>query len=68
MRTEASRGRPGPTRNHTAGRTDHTEGPVVSCGVAAWNGDNSQSLCERADRALYRSKEHGRNCVTAASD
>ena len=41
---------------------------TFSCGVAAWNDDSSQALCERADRALYRSKEHGRNCVTAASD
>ncbi|MDX1818908.1 MAG: diguanylate cyclase [Marinobacter sp.] len=39
---------------------------TFSCGVAAWQGDSSQALCERADRALYSSKEHGRNCVTAA--
>ncbi|MBE0485345.1 diguanylate cyclase [Marinobacter sp.] len=39
---------------------------TFSCGVAAWDGDSSQSLCERADRALYTAKEHGRNCVTLA--
>lgn len=40
---------------------------TFSCGVAAWHGDSSQALCERADRALYASKEQGRNCVTAAA-
>lgn len=42
---------------------------TFSCGVATLRPDeSSQSLCERADRALYRSKEHGRNCVTAYND
>ncbi|WP_303291146.1 diguanylate cyclase [Marinobacter sp. SS5-14b] len=41
---------------------------TFSCGIAAWQNDNSQSLCERADRALYVSKENGRNCVTLADD
>lgn len=37
---------------------------TFSCGVASWQEESSQSLCERADRALYTSKEQGRNCVT----
>ncbi|WP_372964669.1 diguanylate cyclase [Marinobacter sp.] len=41
---------------------------TFSCGLAAWQDDSSQSLCERADRALYVSKEHGRNCVTLDED
>lgn len=42
---------------------------TFSCGVAALKpGESSQSLCERADKALYRAKEQGRNCVTAFSD
>ena len=41
---------------------------TVSIGVAAFNdGDNRVKLIERADRALYDSKERGRNCVTSAS-
>jgi diguanylate cyclase (GGDEF)-like protein len=39
---------------------------TFSCGISAWQGDSAQSLCERADRALYTSKEHGRNCVSLA--
>jgi len=39
---------------------------TFSCGIASWNDDTSQALCERADRALYSSKELGRNCVTLA--
>ncbi|MBK1886276.1 diguanylate cyclase [Marinobacter sp. DY40_1A1] len=39
---------------------------TFSCGVAAWNNDPAHTLCERADRALYVSKERGRNCVTLA--
>lgn len=36
----------------------------VSIGVANWqSGDNSASLIERADRALYRAKADGRNCI-----
>ena len=41
---------------------------TFSCGVAAWNGESAQALCERADRALYASKNQGRNCVTPADD
>ncbi len=42
---------------------------TFSCGVAILKpGETAQSLCERADKALYRAKEHGRNCVTAFSD
>ena len=41
---------------------------TFSCGLAAWQGESSQSLCERADRALYVSKAHGRNCVTLAEE
>lgn len=41
---------------------------TFSCGVASCRGETSQALCERADRALYRSKEQGRNCVTASGD
>jgi diguanylate cyclase (GGDEF)-like protein len=41
---------------------------TFSAGVAGWQGDSSQNLCERADRALYRAKGEGRNCVEAASN
>lgn len=41
---------------------------TFSCGVAAWNNNSSQTLCESADRALYISKEQGRNCVTLANN
>ncbi|AOY89838.1 diguanylate cyclase response regulator [Marinobacter salinus] len=41
---------------------------TFSCGVAAWQGDSSQALCERADRALYSSKNAGRNCVMASEE
>ncbi|WP_404365166.1 diguanylate cyclase [Marinobacter sp.] len=41
---------------------------TFSSGVATWKGDNSQVLCERADRALYVAKEKGRNCVIGAED
>ncbi|GHD43288.1 diguanylate cyclase (GGDEF) domain-containing protein [Marinobacter persicus] len=40
---------------------------TFSCGVACWQpGESSQALCERADRALYKSKGNGRNQVTIA--
>ncbi|MEQ5836055.1 diguanylate cyclase [Marinobacter sp. NFXS9] len=40
---------------------------TFSCGVAAWQGESAQSLCERADRALYDAKGLGRNTVVSAS-
>lgn len=40
---------------------------TVSIGVACCTGDeNSTSLLQRADKALYQAKEHGRNCVKVA--
>ncbi len=37
---------------------------TVSIGVAAWaRGDTSSELIDRADRAMYRAKEGGRNRV-----
>ncbi|MBZ2169136.1 diguanylate cyclase [Marinobacter sp. F4216] len=41
---------------------------TFSCGIAQWREENSQALCERADQALYASKDQGRNCVTLAED
>jgi diguanylate cyclase (GGDEF)-like protein len=39
---------------------------TISLGVAVVNpGDNSETIFERADRALYASKQNGRNRVTA---
>ena len=41
---------------------------TVSLGVAAWTpGESLESLIDRADKALYRSKREGRNRVTAGS-
>jgi len=43
-------------------------GVTVSAGVASWtHGENTASLVERADRALYFSKQTGRNRVTVAT-
>jgi diguanylate cyclase (GGDEF)-like protein/PAS domain S-box-containing protein len=40
---------------------------TVSVGAAAWvDGATSESLIDQADRALYRSKQAGRNIVTLA--
>jgi len=41
---------------------------TFSCGIADLADNNAQILCERADRALYVSKENGRNCVTLAEN
>lgn len=40
---------------------------TFSCGIASWNGENAQTLCERADRALYEAKRLGRNNVVSAT-
>ncbi|WP_166263332.1 diguanylate cyclase [Marinobacter caseinilyticus] len=40
---------------------------TFSCGIACWDGEMSPTLCERADRALYKAKAEGRNCVIAES-
>lgn len=37
---------------------------TISAGVASENGENWQELVERADKALYRAKESGRNSVS----
>ena len=41
----------------------------VSCGISQFEmGDSHESMFERADRALYKAKENGRNqCVLASS-
>ena len=41
---------------------------TVSCGVSSFNeGDSVEKVFERADQALYKAKENGRNqCVIAA--
>ena len=40
---------------------------TFSAGVAAWQGESAQAICERADRALYKAKDAGRNCVISDS-
>lgn len=38
---------------------------TISCGLASFQlGDSPQSVFDRADRALYQSKQAGRNCCT----
>lgn len=42
---------------------------TLSCGVATFpqNGDNSEDLIRAADKALYKAKADGRNCVKLAN-
>ena len=53
-------------------RSDNQErinGITLSMGVALYRtGETAESLFERADTALYRSKEKGRNCVTSETE
>ena len=41
-------------------------GVTVSVGWAAWEGESSDQLLQRADDALYAAKARGRDCVVAA--
>ncbi len=42
---------------------------TISCGVAQFReGDSIESVFERADQALYRAKDSGRNCCMVADD
>ena len=45
-------------------------GVTLSFGVSTWHGtdDHMTALMERADRALYRSKEKGRNTVSGEDE
>ncbi len=47
-----------------AAGTDFTV--TFSCGLAAWEGESPQELCEKADRVLYEAKKAGRNRVNVA--
>ena len=46
------------------------DGVTMSFGVSTWHGtgDHMAQLMERADRALYRSKEKGRNAVSGEDE
>ena len=46
------------------------DGVTLSFGVSTWHGadDNMTALMERADRALYLSKEKGRNAVSGENE
>ena len=46
------------------------DGVTLSFGVSTWHGkkDRLRSLIDRADRALYLSKQKGRNVVSAENE
>jgi diguanylate cyclase (GGDEF)-like protein len=46
---------------HPAGSSDFRV--TFSAGLAVWNGESAQQICERADEALYEAKHAGRNRV-----
>lgn len=46
---------------HPAGEREFNV--TFSAGLAQWQGENSQTLCENAERALYRAKKEGRNRI-----
>jgi diguanylate cyclase (GGDEF)-like protein len=46
---------------------EHTIGLTISCGVACYEKDldvSAEAMIDRADKALYRSKQEGRNRIT----
>jgi diguanylate cyclase len=53
---------------HRAGTAEPIGGVTISIGVAeSAPGDTADGSIERADQALYKSKEAGRNRVTSAA-
>jgi diguanylate cyclase len=62
--TERIRGRIAETPFHYHGEPQRI---TVSCGIAEFrDGDSPETVFERADAALYRAKDQGRNCCVAA--
>jgi diguanylate cyclase len=62
IRTTVARG-----KIHRAGAAEQIAGVTDSIGVAeSLPGDGVEELTARADEALYKSKQAGRNCVTSA--